>query len=387
MTASKIEWTGRSDWNPVRGCTRKSPGCGGPGPHGGCYAEGIAARFSGPGLAFEGFAEKVNGVPRWTGKVEVMWDRLTDPLKWREPATIFALSMSDLFHEALPVEEIATIYAVMVAAVHLRDHTLQVLTKRSERMREIMNSAAFWDQVNAEASAHVMERTDALARRSDDARASLDEYGPHNPPPGIWMGVSVENQKYADERIPDLLATPAAIRFLSCEPLLGPVDLRHLTRYTQSGAVIDNALDGFRSNGYGGSYGAKVDWVITGGESGPTARPSHPDWFRNLRDQCAAADVPYFHKQNGEWCDYTQLPERPNAWDRTSLPGEPLKGRLSRADYSQQPITTELLCGGRSFDTLYPFNTADVTGPCMVRVGKARAGAHLDGVEHRGMPA
>lgn len=288
MTTTKIEWAatanpdgtlrpGRSDWNPVRGCTRKSPGCGGPGPHGGCYAEGIAARFSAPGMAFHGFAEMVDHKPRWTGKVAVMWDRLTDPLKWREPATIFALSMSDLFHEALPMDEIATIYAVMVAAVHVRGHTFQVLTKRSDRMREITNSPAFWRQVNAEAGGHVMERTDALARRSDDARATLDEYGPDNPSPGIWLGVSVESQKYADERVPDLLATPAAIRFLSCEPLLAGICFNQAWLRRPGG----------------------IDLAIIGGESGPKSRPV---WVPAIRDMVAnlrRADVACFVKQLG----------------------------------------------------------------------------------------
>ncbi len=324
MAESKIEWTGRSDWNPVRGCTRVSPGCGGPGPHGGCYAESIASRFSGPGLAFEGFAEKIAGKAHWTGRVEVMWHRLVDPLKWREPATIFALSMSDLFHEKLPVEEIATIYAVMVAAVHVRRHTFQVLTKRSARMREVLNLEAFWKQVNAEAGAHVMECTDVFNRMRGDARATLDEYGPHKPPPGVWLGVSVENQKYADERVPDLLRTPAAVRFLSCEPLLGSIDITAICRSQADGFM--RPLDGrFR----------RLHWVIGGGESGPNARPPMISWARSLRDQCATASVPFFWKQ---WGEYT--------------PDDP---------------------------------TAEHTA--MRRVGKKAAGALLDGVEHKAMPS
>lgn len=347
MATTKIEWAatpnadgtlkpGRSDWNPVRGCTRVSPGCGGPGPHGGCYAEGIASRFSGPGLAFHGFAEKIGGKPHWTGRVEVMWDRLTDPLKWREPATIFALSMSDLFHEKLPVDQIAKIYAVMVAAVHVRRHTFQVLTKRSERMREILNSAAFWRQVNAEAGAHVMECTDVFNRMRGDARATLDEYGPHNPPPGIWLGVSVEDQIRADERIPDLLATPAAIRFLVCEPLLGPLDIAKWLKANyecSEGCGYRNVWaptkerchwcgwSGDRAGEFCPECGRQdfsavcpdcgsdlvfdhpdtpiLSWIIGGGESGPNARDN--DFLtnaRSLRDQCRAAGVPFFGKQN-----------------------------------------------------------------------------------------
>lgn len=278
MVASSIQWTqgmegrvGRSDWNPVRGCTRVSPGCGGPGPHGGCYAEAIASRFSGPGLAFEGFATRANGNPHWTGRVEVMWDRLTDPLKWRKPATIFALSMSDLFHEKLPMEEIATIYGVMVAAAHLRGHRLQVLTKRSERMRAMLNDPAFWDQVNAEASMHVVDGTDPLNRRTDDARATLGEYGLDNPPPGIWLGVSVEDRERLP-RIDDLRATPAAIRFLSLEPLLEDLGRINLTG---------------------------IDQAIIGGESGPRARRCWVPDVRSIVRQCRRAGVAVFVKQLG----------------------------------------------------------------------------------------
>lgn len=282
MADSKIQWTQRSDWNPIRGCTRVSPGCVG------CYAEGIAARFSGPGKAFDGFARMLDHKPRWTGKVEVQWNRIDAPLRWRKPAVIFALSMSDLFHEKLPVHEIAMIYAVMVAAVHVRGHTLQVLTKRSERMREILNSEAFWDQVNAEAGAHVMEHTDPLNRMRGDARATLGEYGPDNPPPGIWLGVSVEDQERASERIPDLLATAAAIRFLSVEPLLEHIDLTAIPRKTAEGFM--RPLDGrFRT----------IDHVIVGGHSGPKASPTWTPNVRSIVRQCKNAGVPVFVKQLG----------------------------------------------------------------------------------------
>lgn len=348
MTASKIEWTQRSDWNPVRGCTRVSPGCMG------CYAEAIASRFSGPGLAFEGFATKVRGKPHWTGKVEVMWNRLTDPLKWRNPATIFALSMSDLFHEKLPVGEIASIYAVMVAAVHVRGHTFQVLTKRSARMHEILNLEAFWGQVNAEAGLHVMECTDPLNRKRGDARASLDEYGPDKPPPGIWLGVSVEDQERANERIPVLLATPAVIRFLSCEPLLGPINLRQWMELP--------AWDG----GVAWQPGL-ISQVIVGGESGPNAHPAHPDWFRSLRWQCTASDTPFFFKQWGSWTPVLDRDKEDPDW---------------RANYSQMYRDPK-------------FKFLNLAGGCgfhgkrlivMQNVGKKKAGALLDGVEWRQMP-
>ena len=304
MTASKIEWTERSDWNAIRGCTRVSPGCGGPGPHGGCYAEAIAARFSDPGQAFHGFAERTKSGPRWTGKVEVQWDRLDLPLTWRAPATIFASSTSDWFHEALPVDEIANLYAVAVAAVHLRGHTIQILTKRSGRCREILNSEAFWEQVNAEAGAYVMERTDPYARRSDDARATFrDDYGPINPPPGIWVGVSVEDQERADERLFDLSCTPAAIRFASFEPLLGPVDPTRVRVNSNLAwnaltcdlySTITNEIIAGPPSGHG-----PLDLIIIGGESGPRARDFDIAWARSLIAQCRASGTACFLKQLG----------------------------------------------------------------------------------------
>jgi protein gp37 len=309
MGDTKIEWTEKV-WNPIRGCARVSPGCGGPGPHGGCYAEAMAARFSNEGMWGHGFAERTSAGGRWTGNVAVQWDRIDLPLKWRKPSLIFASSTSDWFHEKLPAQEIATLFAVAVAAVHLRGHTFQILTKRSDRMCEIMNTEAFWDQVNAEAGMHVMGAVDPLDRRRDDARATLDEYGPDAPPPGIWLGVSVEDQKRADERIPDLLRTPAAVRFLSCEPLLGPLDLTAIRTSVPSEfgvARTINALSGAEGHigPFGptltGRIGQRIHWVIAGGESGPNARPMHPDWARELRDQCVSADVPFFFKQWGNW--------------------------------------------------------------------------------------
>ncbi|BBK37745.1 hypothetical protein STAQ_28230 [Allostella sp. ATCC 35155] len=369
MTVSKIEWTDRSDWNPIRGCTRVSPGCGGPGKHGGCYAEAIAARFSDPGQPFHGFAERTSSGPRWTGKVEVQWDRLTAPLGWRKPARIFASSMADWFHEALPAAEIASLFAVAVAAVHLRGHTIQILTKRADRMREILESEAFWGQVNAEAGMHVMERTDPLDRRWGDARATLEEYGPGKPPPGIWLGVSAEDQRRYDERRPQLEATPAAVRFWSLEPLLGGLDLGL--------ADDDECYCDFAGRGFFGSFdrrhaapcpkAGQPDWVIAGGESGPRARPVHPDWARSIRDQCAAAGVPFFFKQWGEWA-----------------PGEACGAPPTRTEQ-----TTTWWNEGWHFGTQTPADGRNGHGddePDLYRVGKRRAGRTLDGRTHDGMP-
>ena len=268
MTASKIEWTGRSDWNPVRGCTRASEGC----RH--CYAETIAARFSDPGQAFHGFATRTTSGPRWTGKVELVENRLTLPLRWRKPATIFASSTSDIFHESLSDADIDRIFAVMALTPH---HTYQVLTKRAERMRSYVSR----NLTNGCGLDRVIG-TEMLGEfnRAIGERRKLPVFA--LPLPNVWLGVSTEDQRTADERIPHLLATPAANRFLSCEPLIGRIDFDpcELTR---------------------------VDWVIVGGESGRGARPMHPDWARSLRDQCAIAFVPFFFKQWGEWAPVSDI--------------------------------------------------------------------------------
>lgn len=292
MGKTSIEWTRGDDgtagstWNPVRGCSRISPGCGGPNHAGGCYAEKIAARFSGPGQPFEGFAKRTAHGGAWTGKMAVVWDMVDQPIRWRKPRRIFANSMSDLFHKDLPRDDVAIIYGTAIAAVHLRGHTIQILTKRSDHMRELLTDEAFWDIANAHASSLVMEHVDPLDRRSDDARATCDDYGPDKPPPRIWLGVSVEDQERADERIPDLLMTPAAVRFLSCEPLLQGLDLDH---YLRAG-----------SHRHAGPIGKPpISLAIVGGESGPRSRPFALEWARSIIAQCKTAGVACFVKQLG----------------------------------------------------------------------------------------
>jgi len=278
---SPIEWTDDT-WNPLRGCTRVSPGCGGPGNQGGCYAEKIAARFSDPGQAYHGLAVRTSKGGRWTGKVALAEHLLTRPLKWRRPRRIFVNSMSDLFHESVPDEWIDRVFAVMALAPQ---HEFQVLTKRAARMRRYFERYdAAHDDNCADFVANAARKAGATLMMCRDARERvLDDW----PLPNVWLGVSVEDQGRADERIPHLLATPAAVRFLSCEPLLGPVDLGQcLPEFERIGWI---------------TYLDHLDWVIAGGESGPGARPMHPDWARSLRDQCAAVGVPFFFKQWGEW--------------------------------------------------------------------------------------
>lgn len=210
---SYIEWT-NATWNPVRGCSKISPGCKN------CYAERFAERFRGvPGHPFEqGF------------DIRLVPEALDLPLKWKSKKFIFVNSMSDLFHEAISDDSIASVFEVMRQASW---HSFQVLTKRSRRMVDVCS------------------------------RITL--------PKNAWLGVSVENADFT-WRINDLRETSALIRFLSLEPLLGPIE--------------NLQLDG-------------IHWVIVGGESGPRARPMNPEWARSLRDQCGARNVPFFFKQWG----------------------------------------------------------------------------------------
>ena len=300
-----IEWTDAT-WNPIRGCSRVSKGC----EH--CYAETMAHRFSGPGQPYEGLTQIVNGHPVWTGKVALVEKRLLDPLRWKgvrvgckgcekaraenlidscdecpdfsvRPRRIFVNSMSDLFHPNVPDAWIAKIVAVMVTAYW---HQFQVLTKRPERMQPLLSSQDFWDLVS-----------DALEEMVGD------DWAYSHPLEHVWWGVSVEDQATADERIPLLLQTPAAVRFISGEPLVGGIDLRSNLGGTRwiGGQRGHEGRDRHGIHRHDDRCERGLDWVICGGESGPGARPMHPDWARSLRDQCASAGVPFFFKQWGAW--------------------------------------------------------------------------------------
>lgn len=285
MADTTIEWTDKT-WNPVRGCALVSPGCTN------CYAMKMAHRFSGKGQPYEGLTKATNGGPVWTGEVRTIPDMLNAPLRWREPALVFVNSMSDLFHPDVPDDFICDVFAIMA---RVPQHTFQILTKRPDRMRDILSKWA----------------RDGLTLR-EGCGAVL---------PNVWLGVSVEDQRRADERIPLLLATPAAVRFLSMEPLLGAVDISRwlnpvgvhcsdtctdtrYVKYDEIDARYPKASDELiplcpKCGGVATwtSYDDGIDWVIVGGESGHGARPMHPDWVRSLRDQCVAAAVPIFVKQ------------------------------------------------------------------------------------------
>jgi len=274
-----ISWTDAT-WNPIVGCTKVSPGC----DH--CYAIRTAHRMTAnPNpLVSQAYAGTESG-GEWTGKVNLLADRL-EPLRWRKPRRIFVNAQSDLFHKGVPDEFIARVFAVMALTPR---HTYQVLTKRHGRMRSLLRSDNFRPAVE-----------DAMRGIVAAYRTERPWYAAW-PLPNLWLGVSVEDQQWADIRIPALLDTPAAVRWLSCEPLLGPVDLRGLLQCFHCKTTHKFELCDRMSHPvpYGALSKRHVDWVVVGGESGPGARPMHPAWARSLRDQCQAAGVPFHFKQAG----------------------------------------------------------------------------------------
>jgi protein gp37 len=272
---SLIQWT-NATWNPVTGCTKVSQGCER------CYIERTVP-FRAQGRRFAG----PNGpeAPGATTGVVLHPERIDQPLRWRRPRRVFVNSLSDLFHPAVPDGFVAEVFETMALAER---HTFQVLTKRPSRMRSLLNQERF--------------RLRIEATRWQRGRE------PYWPPRNVWLGVSVEDQRAAELRIPTLLATPAAVRFLSCEPLLGPVDLaawmpaagvvcaRAAGPLTQGdlAAISEFARVLRRAGGQ-----PTVDWVIVGGESGPGARVMDLAWARSLLAQCRAAGVAVFVKQLG----------------------------------------------------------------------------------------
>lgn len=285
VAKSDIEWCDYV-WNFLRGCSRESPGC----EH--CYAERQAHRFSGPGGKYEGLTVlSAKGSPRWTGQVRFIESKLTEPLKLRKPRRIFVDSMSDLFHPSVSLDTISMAFAVMAACPQ---HTFIVLTKRAKRMREFFEWVA---QADADGTwpLHVDKIRRPLARLLGEFNAPKSK-SIEWPLPNIWLGVSVEDQQRANERIPNLLETPAAVRFLSVEPMLGPVDLTDISAKNETGVEQWDCLER-EFNDYTGVDGPRIDWVILGAESGPDRRQCQGAWILDVAQACEAHGVPCFIKQ------------------------------------------------------------------------------------------
>jgi protein gp37 len=254
MAKSKIDWCD-AVWNPTIGCEKVSEGC----RH--CYAERMAARLAAMGNAE--YQDVVTPSRRWNGHVKCLPGRLNDPLEWKRPRRIFVNSMSDLFHLEVNCGFIQDVWEVMRRCTW---HTFIILTKRPAIMCKMVNVI-----------------------------------GPTLP--NVWLGVSVEDQKTADERIPWLLKTPAAVRVVSVEPMIDSVDISQWNYRVEDKYNLLSSL-----------Y-SPIDWVICGGESGPDAQPVHVDWIRSLLDQCLTTNIPFFFKQWGEWAplgvdNFQDVPKR-----------------------------------------------------------------------------
>lgn len=303
-----IEWTDAT-WNPIRGCSRVSEGCRN------CYAEAVANRFKGPGQPYDGLIARGG---QWNGNIRVVDSLMDQPLRWRKPRRIFVNSMSDLFHENVPDEVIARVFQVMHFAER---HTFQVLTKRPQRMLEFLSRCG-------NGGGHGWMTHNGDPTESYGGTGIVVGVEKRWPLPNVWLGVSVEDQATADERIPLLLQTPAAVRWISAEPLLGPIDFSGMWVPHENPAMHENMLE-------------RLDWVVVGGESGKNARPMQADWARTIRDQCQSAGVPFFFKQWGEWLpdNQNQAISGPSGASQAIRVGKKQAGRLlDGREWNEYPV-------------------------------------------------
>lgn len=323
---TKIEWTDAT-WNPITGCSIVSPGCTN------CYAMKLAGTRLKHHESRAGLTKVAKSGPVWTGEVRFNEQWLTQPLKWSKPRMIFVCAHGDLFAEGVPDEWIDQVFAVMALAPQ---HTFQVLTKRPERMREYLRQIMDDPQRFTKWAARGFPLA-TLANRGS-------EVPPRFPLPNVWLGVSVEDQKRADERRHSMaeLAAEGWTTWVSYEPALGPVEWR------------------------GWDF---LNWLVSGGESGPDARPSHPDWHRTTRDFCGAYSIPYLFKQWGDWIAALDRGREDPDW-RADYSGE--------FNQSHKDISWLNLAGGTGFH--------GTRFHVMRRVKKSDAGRLLDGVEHNAFP-
>ncbi|MBA7475644.1 hypothetical protein ES707_11016 [subsurface metagenome] len=275
--STKIEWTNET-WNPIIGCQKCSPGCN----H--CYAERMAVRLAGnPKTSMDYSPVITNG--HWNGTTMLRTEVLKKPFSWKTPRMIFVVSMGDLFHESVPfswVDKVMTIIACNP------QHTFQVLTKRPEIMKRWFD----WQRPGWEDPG--MRGPEAIRYYCWHNHGKKIKYGGFWPLKNLWLGVTCENQEQTDKRIPILLQIPAEKRFVSIEPMIGPISFRWAKWHP-----IKNTwhLDGLK----------QLDWVIVGGETGPGARPMHPAWVTQIREQCQESNTPFFFKSWGEWIPVTYV--------------------------------------------------------------------------------
>lgn len=362
---SHIEWTDAT-WNVITGCSVLSSGCTN------CYAMRLAGTRLRNHPSRAGLTKDSKAGPVWTGDVRFNEAWLMQPLTWRTPRRIFVCAHADLFHENVPDEWIDQVFAVMALTPH---HTYQVLTKRAARMRAYIRDCG--TQLGRQHELrHRIETLVPDSLERTNARLAVSGAGAEwRPLPNVVLGVSAERQPEANERILHLLGTPAAARFLSLEPLLGAIDLSDIP-FPKSCECDSHQpkLDALNGTVYcaGCCEGPErldigtIHQVIVGGENGP--RPMHPDWARELRDQCADAGVPFFFKQWGSWA--------PRAW---------CKDGGTHAMHREAPNYGVFQKIQSHPDSIERVGAHD-GWQAFAKVGKAAAGRLLDGVEHNGMP-
>jgi protein gp37 len=377
MAKSNIEWTD-STWNPITGCSKVSQGCKF------CYAETMHKRLTGMGQAK--YREPFK-------KVRCHPDALLHPFTLKKPQKVFVNSMSDLFHPDVPFDFIDEVFAVMLLNPHI---TFQILTKRPEIMLQYLGVQdlthgpevypdSFIDRIESKA-------VNIIGKLGLDRLPAMWAL---QPIPNVWLGTSIEDQKTANERVPILLKVPAAVHFLSCEPLLGPIDLTNYKYQNQHGDwFFHNLLTGEIELQAFGKYNwnSRVDWVIVGGESGHKARPMHPEWVRSVRDQCKVAGVPFFFKQWGTWLPFEECAQQPFMMSSATGIWHDAHG-MNFLD----PATGEpgKFAGGQwmdAMDAMYPgcmeFDVrTGYTDAQYLKIGKHRAGRRLDDVEHTAFPS
>jgi protein gp37 len=280
-----ISWT-EATWNPITGCAIVSPGCTN------CYAMKLAGTRLKNHPSRKGLTVTSKAGPVWTGETRFNEQWLDQPIRWRREREIFVVAHGDLFYEKVPRDWIRKIWAVMAGAPH---HRFQVLTKRAERMREILSDPAFY----ADARHFLANNGLDLGVRAEDLDAAYHSLAADRPLPHVYIGVSTEDQDRANERVPHLMQTPAAVRWVSAEPLLGPINFENLGDVTFSLSGFTGKgehLLGDRANTLG-----VIDAIVTGGESQRGSRPMHPQWAEDIRRQCERGGAIFHHKQNGDW--------------------------------------------------------------------------------------
>lgn len=356
-----IEWTDAT-WNIITGCTLVDEGC----RH--CYAARLAATRLTHHPSRQGLARlNAQGEAKFTGEVRFNDQWLNQPLRWTKPRRIFVCAHGDLFHESVPDEWIDKVFAIMALAPQ---HTFQVLTKRPDRIRRYLAAPIGGTTRSNWITAAIGQQT---------GQSSVKPFT--WPLTNVWLGTSISDQPSADLRIPDLLATPAAVRFLSAEPLLGPVDLWRwigVHQHPDNNVVdplvrdaIEAMIKAARQKYREDTGSSSIDWIIVGGESGPKARPMHPDWARSLRDQCTTAGAAFFFKQWGEWVSGLQMA------GVTAISSAPAKDGNFAHPHRRRVHGGEL--DGEFFEGLPDQHN-------IIRTGKARAGRLLDGQEWSQMP-